>query len=120
MTRWDIDRAEGVLWIAGEAAKSLTGSMKKETGVCFIEHLAHSKNHNFRWCTTEQEMEKVGNFLVKRFSDKKFSDSFVKKYKLFDSCTIKQLNKFDKLNLSKFSNKQVLSFLQKATNIYIR
>jgi len=31
--KWDVDKTTGVMWIAPEAAKSLTGSMQEELGI---------------------------------------------------------------------------------------
>ena len=65
--------------------------MEKETGIRFKKNLVYGKKHDFKWCTLESENEKIGNFLVKRFKDKKFSDKFVKDYTEFFQNAIKEL-----------------------------
>ena len=81
--KWDNDKTHGVMWIAAEAAKSLLGSMKKETGTCFTENLCYCHDNNFEWCTLEEENIKIGNFLVKKFKDDSFAGKFIKDYRRF-------------------------------------
>jgi phosphohistidine swiveling domain-containing protein len=117
--KWDIDTSESVMWIASEAAKSLTGSMKKKVGICFIKHICSVKDSFFKWCTLEEENLKVGNFLVEKFKNKKFVDKFVRDYKQFDKNSIKILNNLDNKDLSKLSNKELFNLLKESNDIYI-
>ena len=105
--KWDVDKANGVMWVASDIAKSLCGSMKDKTGIHFIEHMCYVHDHLFEWCTLEEENVKVGSFLVKRFKDRKFADNFVKEYTEFDKETIKEMNELDKKDFSKLSNDEV-------------
>lgn len=120
MTRWDIDKVVGVMWVAGIFAKPLVDSMEKETGICFTEHLVHVKNHNFLWCVPEAELEKVGTFLVKRFKNKRFAENFVRKYRVFEKRAIKELNEMDKIDVTKLSNEEVFTLLEKSINLAIQ
>lgn len=120
MTRWDIDKVVGVMWVAGLFAKPLVSSMEKETGICFTEHLVHVKNHNFLWCVPEAELENVGTFLVKRFKNKRFAENFVRKYRAFEKRTIKELNEMDRVDVTKLSNEEVFTMLEKSINLAIR
>lgn len=116
--KWDVDKTDGVLWIASEAAKSLCGSMKRTTGIYFTKHLCYVKDFSFEWCTLESENEKIGNFLVERFKDKKFLEKFIKDFYEFYRNAIKLLNELDKINFSKISNDELFSIFEKADKVY--
>jgi phosphohistidine swiveling domain-containing protein len=117
--KWDIDEAYSTLWVASEAAKALLGSMKDKVGIRFTENLCHIKNLKFKWCTLEEENEKIGNFLVEKFKNKRFANKFIKDYKEFDKKTIKLLNKLDKKDFSKISDNELFSILKKTTDMYV-
>lgn len=117
---WDIDKADACMWIASEAAKSLVGSMEKECGIRFTKHLCHVVKHKFRWCCTEEENERVGNFLVEKFKDSKFVEKFVKDYKKFDIETIKELNELDRKDFSKFSDEELFEVFKRTNFLYTR
>ncbi|MBW2978018.1 hypothetical protein KY331_04190 [Candidatus Woesearchaeota archaeon] len=117
--KWDIDETHGVLWIGLEAAKALMNTMKNKVGISFKEHMVYGNHHVFKWCTLENENEKVGNFLVKKFKNKKFAEKFIKDYKNFEGSAIKTLNELDKTNFSKVSNDKLFDILKKATEFYI-
>ena len=91
--KWDVDKLNGVLWIAAEAAKSLCGSMEKETGIKFREHMCYCKGHIFHWCTLEKENKEIGSFLVKRFAYESFASRFVKDYGILYKEIIRELNR---------------------------
>lgn len=118
--KWDIDKANAVMWIASEAAKSFCGSMKEKTGINFTEHFCYILDHNFKWCSLKEENKKVGNFLVERFKNKKFADKFLKDYKEFGKKTIKELNEMDKKDFSKLNKNELFGILKKTTDAYIK
>jgi len=118
--KWDVDKTHGVMWIASEAAKSAVGSMKDMLGTRFTELLCYNPNHEFQWCTLEDENEKIGLFLVQKFKDKKFSDKYVQDYRNFDKISIKELNDLDRKDLSKLSIEELFKALEKSTGIYIK
>ncbi|MDO8740125.1 MAG: PEP-utilizing enzyme [Candidatus Woesearchaeota archaeon] len=118
--KWDVDKLNGVLWIAAEAAKSLCGSMEKETGIKFREHMCYCKGHLFHWCTLEKENEKVGNFLVERFADKSFAGRFVKDYGILYKKVVRELNRLDEKDFSELSSSELFDTLKKTTDFYIR
>jgi phosphohistidine swiveling domain-containing protein len=118
--KWDIDKANGVLWIGSEATKSLLGTMQDKVGIRFTEVLVYGHEHLFKWCTLEAENEKIGYFLVQRFKDKKFTKKFLAGYKKFDVDSIKELNRLDSQDFSAISDKKLFATLIKANNMYIK
>lgn len=118
--KWDIDKTNGVLWIAGEAGKSLLGSMKDILGISFTELFCYNPNHEFQWCTLEKENEEIGLFLVGKFKDKRFSKKYAEDYRKFDKKAIKELNTLDKKGFLKLADKALFKALEKATDIYIK
>lgn len=119
MAKWDVDKGTSQVWIAVEAARSLVGSMKKRLGVCFTQNFCYFKNHDFLWCTLEEENIKVGNFLVEKFRDKDFSVKFAKNYHNFYKVCAAELNKLDKADFLKLSDKKLFDILVRANNLYI-
>ena len=117
--KWDVDKADGVMWIASEAAKSLVKSMKDVCGIAFTKNLCYIKNHIFYWCTLEKENEKIGNFLVKKFKDDKFLKKFEKDFFNFHKKTINFLNEMDKTEFSKINDGKLFEILKKSNDIYI-
>ena len=117
--KWDIDKAYGVMWIGGEGAKSLCGSMKEKVGINFVRHLCYVHDHIFEWCTTEKENKTVGDFLVNKFKNNKFASRFERDYRNFDKKSIKKLNELDKIEFSRLNNNKLFEILKKATDIYI-
>ena len=118
--KWDIDKAEGVMWIAGEAAKSLLGSMKDVAGTCFTEHICYIKDKLFHWCTLEEENEKIGRFLIERFKGKGFLNVFIKNSYRFYRDAIPVLNRLDKIDFSGLDNGELFKIFKKANDIYVR
>ena len=117
--KWDVDKADGVMWIAAEAANSLTGSMKDICGISFTENLCYIKNHVFYWCTLEKENEKIGNFLFERFKDKGFLKKFEKDFFEFHEKSVKFLNKMDKKDFSKIDDDELFNILCDCNEIYV-
>ena len=118
--KWDIDKADAVLWIASEAAKSLCGSMKKKCGISFNEHLVSvRKGHEFWWCCLESENEKVGNFLVNKFKSRKFRQKFDKDYRNFYRKAVKELDSIDRKDFSVMSNRELFKTLKRSNDLYV-
>jgi hypothetical protein len=117
--KWDIDTSEAVMWVAAEAGKSLTNSMKHKCGIAFTENINTVENDFFQWCTLEKEEKKVGKFLVERFKNKNFSEKFVKEYSEFIKISIKTLNELDKKDFSKLKKDELFEDLKTANDIYI-
>jgi len=118
--KWKTDKAEGVMWIAGEAAKALTCSMKDVTGICFTELMCYIKDKLFQWCNKEDELKGIGHFLVKRFKNKQFLRKFTRDFYRFYKTAIKKLNRLDKTYFSKTSNDKLFSVLKQANELYVR
>jgi phosphoenolpyruvate synthase/pyruvate phosphate dikinase len=117
--KWKIDTTECVVWLAAEAGKSFTKSMKSKLGICFTKNICTFKNSFFQWCTLYEENQKIGDFLLEKFKNKNFSSSFVKDYSKFDKDSIKFLNKLDKVDFSKLNDKELFKTLEEVNNIYV-
>jgi len=118
--KWDIDKADSVVWIAIEAAKSLCGSMKDMCGICFNEHLVSVREgHKFWWCCLESENEKVGNSLVERFKNRAFRQKFDRDYRNFYKKAVKELDASDRNDFRKISGKKLFSIFKKSNHLYI-
>ena len=120
LMKWDIDEASGLLWVAGEVARSLCDTMKEKLGICFTKHMSYFHKNNFKWCTLESENEKVGNFLVDRFKNKAWAAAFVKDYTAFDKATIKELDALDKKDFSKLDTAGIFHILDHTAALYRR
>ena len=118
--KWDVDKADAVLWIATEAAKSLCGSMKSKCGIMFNEHLvAVEDGHRFRWCLLESENESIGNFLVNKFKNSKFRTKFDKDHRQFYRKAVKKLDSIDNKDFSKINNKGLFKALKDSNDLYV-
>ncbi|MBI2129529.1 hypothetical protein HYU07_04785 [Candidatus Woesearchaeota archaeon] len=82
--------------------------------------MCYCKGHIFHWCTLEKENEKVGNFLVESFKNKRFSSRFVKDYGILYKKVVRELNRLDEKKFSKLSSNELFGILKKTTDFYIR
>ena len=90
-SKWDLDEAEAMFWIAIEAGYSFMGGMKKVYGFGLSRNaVIFYDNGLFKWYTLTQELINIGNKCLEKFKDKddwywlsvyqNLSEAFIEKF----------------------------------------
>ena len=120
-SKWDLDEAEAMFWIAIEAGYSFMGGMKKVYGFGLSRNaVIFYDNGLFKWYTLTQELINIGNKCLEKFKDKDFRNKIINNFKEIKSQINDKIKEYQSKNKTKLSTDELFDYLTAFTLLYRR
>jgi phosphohistidine swiveling domain-containing protein len=119
LPKWDLDEAEGIMWIGLEAAYSMTEGMKKVFGFSYDRHICYGDSHGiFKWYTLTSELTEIGKKSIEKLKDPEFRKVIIKNIHGVRNKFTKNILEYRKKQPSEYSDDELFKFFSCFVSLY--